>query len=89
MSAAAGLRVRVTVGDTWVPVLLEADAGEAVASLKARSLAAQWIPPERADAYEVKLGGAPVRDEAQTLGALGVPDGAALVVLARRRRVVR
>jgi hypothetical protein len=41
------------------------------------------------DAYVVKLRGAEVFDEAATLGALGVPANAALIILPRRRRPVR
>lgn len=89
MTAAAGLRLRVTVGDGWTPVRLDAVPEETIAVLKGRALAAVHIAAERAGTFEVKFGGAGVRDESRTLGALGVPDGAALVVLPRRRRPVR
>ncbi|HWO88144.1 MAG TPA: hypothetical protein VNL98_03220 [Gemmatimonadales bacterium] len=90
MSVATGRRtVRLTVVDAWRTVALEAAPGETVAALKARALAACGIPAERADEYESKLAGALVRDERQSLTALGVPDGGALVVLPRRRRAVR
>ncbi len=89
MTAAATMTVKVTVGDTWQQLQLEAEPDETVANLKVRALEASHIPIDRAAAYEVKFGGAMVRDESVSLGALGVSDGSALVVLARRRRPVR
>ena len=83
------LAVKVTVADTWQPLHLLVPADESVAALKARSLAACAIGHDRSPLYEVKFGGAAVRDESQTLDSLGVSDGSALVVLARRRRAVR
>ncbi len=85
----AALSLKVTLGDTWRPLQLSASPEETVAQLKLRTLAAEAVPAERAGEYEVKFGGALVRDESQTLAAAKVPDGAALVVLARRRRAVR
>lgn len=84
-----GRTVRVTVADAWRTVALDVSPGETVAAVKQKALAACWIPAAAAGEYEVKFGGAPVRDESQSLAALGVPDGAALIVLPRRRRAVR
>jgi hypothetical protein len=83
------LAVKVTVADTWQSLHLVVPGDETVAALKARALSAYAVDPDRAPLYEVKFGGAQVRDESRTLQELGVPDGAALVVLARRRRAVR
>lgn len=83
------LRLRVTSGDSWMSSDLAADSGDTVASVKARVLAADRIPPARAGLYEVKHGGALVRDESRSLESLGIGDGAALIVLPRRRRPVR
>lgn len=85
----AALALKVTVADTWRPLQLAATPEETVAQLKLRALAAEAVEPSRAGDYEVKVGGAVVRDESQTLAAARIPDGAALVVLARRRRAVR
>lgn len=85
----SGMTIRVTVGDTWVPVVLDTSPEEAVASAKARALASQMIAVAEGPGYEVKFGGAQVADESMSLGALGVPDGGALIVLSRRRRPVR
>lgn len=85
----ATLALKVTLGDTWRPLQFTASAEDTIAQVKARTLAAESVPPERAAEYEVKFGGALVRDESQSLAAARIPDGAALVVLARRRRAVR
>ncbi len=89
MAAAAGLSVTVTVADTWQPVRLDAAPDQTVASLKARALAQANISASRAASYEVKFGGALVRDESRTLGALGAKDGSPFIVLSKRRRAVR
>ena len=87
--AAASLSLRVTVGDTWVPLQVQAAPSETVGQVKARALSASGIDAAHADRYEVKLGGARLPDERRTLEALGVKPGTALIVLARRRRPVR
>lgn len=92
MSTGAGndpLSFRVTVSDGWrvVPVVLPPSAP--VAELKRRALEAASISPRLTSRYEVKYGGALVADETLRLDAVGIPDGAALVVLPRRRRPVR
>ena len=89
MTVAAAMTVKVTVADTWQQLVLEAEPDETVANLKVRALEAADIPIDRAGVYEVKFGGALVRDESVSLASLGVTDGSALVVLARRRRPVR
>ena len=87
MSAAT--KVRVTVADGWQTVALDVTSDETVARLKGRALATQRIGPDRADRYEVKFGGARVRDESRTLGSLGIRTGSAFIVLSSRRRAVR
>jgi len=86
---AAPARVRVTVADAWKVFTLEVGAAESAGSLKARALAAAHIEASRAARYEVKVGGALVRDESRPLAGLGVKDGASVVVLSGRRRPVR
>jgi hypothetical protein len=89
-AAAPGrLALKVTVADTWQPLHFAVPGDETVAALKARALSACAIDHDRSPLYEVKLRGAAVRDESRTLASLGVGEGAALVVLPRRRRVVR
>ena len=83
------LRLRVTVLEGWKVCALEARANEKVAAVKLRALAAAGIAASGAGAYVVKFGGALVEPESRSLSELGVPDGAALVVLPARRRAVR
>lgn len=84
-----GLTLKVTVGDTWQPLVLAVAPAESVHAVKLRALASQKIPAERASGYEVKLGGAVVRDESGSVAAAGARDGSALIVLSKRRRPVR
>ena len=56
------LALRVTVGDTWTPLAMEASPEETVAALKARALRAFHFEEGRAEAYEVKNGGAAMRN---------------------------
>ena len=86
---AVTLTVRVAVADSWETFAFTASRIDGVAALKRRALDAAHIDPARADRYDVKLGGALVADESRTLADLGLPDGAQLVVLSRRRRPVR
>jgi hypothetical protein len=82
-----GLALKVRLGDTWQELDLDATGDESVASLKNRALAAQ--KRVAGAGYEVKFGGALVRDESATLASLGATDGSSFIVLARRRRPVR
>lgn len=83
------LALTVTMGDQWAPLHLTALASDKVGDVKGRALAALHVDGSQRDRYEVKFGGALVRNEAATLAACCVGDGAALVVLAKRRRPVR
>lgn len=89
MTAATGIDIRVTVGDTWQPLQLTAVAGDTVAAVKSLALRDQSIDERAHGAYEVKAGGALIRDESKTLAECGIRNGSALVILARRRRPVR
>ncbi|HEU4570007.1 MAG TPA: hypothetical protein VFS07_05490 [Gemmatimonadales bacterium] len=86
MSGAATLRVRVQ--DAWDELVLPYDKRQTVAKLKAQALKAAHRPADPAG-YELKFRGAAVLDEGDTLEALGVPAGAGLIVLKRRRQAVR
>lgn len=88
-AASSVMKLKVTVADTWEMFVLDAAPDQTVAGLKARALTAARIALPRADRYEVKFGGAKVKDESRTLGALGARDGSAIIVLAKRRRAVR
>lgn len=90
MSAAApaALTLRVTVSDAWRTVEVRVPAGADALEVKRRALHGAGIDPRHEGRYDLKYGGGAVPD-AQRLDAVGVPDGAALVVLPRRRRAVR
>ena len=83
------LRLKVMVSEVWLPLLLEIPSDTTVAALKARVLDEATIGAGNAGEYEVKVGGARVREESRTLAEVGVGDGASLIVLLRRRRAVR
>jgi len=83
------MRLRVTSSDSWMTTDVSAEPGDTIGSIKSRVLAADRVPAARAGQYEVKVGGALMRDESRSLGSLGIADGAALIVLPRRRRPVR
>ncbi len=86
---ATAMELRVTVGDTWMPRTLTVAPSDTVAGVKARALDAEHIGVAAHQAYEVKVGGAVVRDESRTLAACGIRQGAPVVILAKRRRPVR
>jgi hypothetical protein len=88
-ATAPQLTVRVTVADVWETAAYDVGAAESVEALKRRALAAARIDPSRGPSYEVKFGGRLVRGESVSLAELGVTNGAALVILSRRRRPVR
>ena len=88
-TAPAKLQLRVTFGDNWMVRSLASRADESVSAIKARLLQSFSVAADKAADYEVKHGGVPVRDESRSLSALGIKNGAALIVLARRRRPVR
>ncbi len=87
--AAGVLALKVTVGDHWAPLHLDAAASDTVAALKGRALAVLHVDAARADGFEVKYGGARIADESASLGTLHIGTGAALVILSKRRRPVR
>ncbi len=82
--------VRVWVPDVWDVVEIGGQASTTVASVKASALQQAFGEGRRADpaGFIVKYRGALVSDESQTLGALGVPDRAPMIVLPARRRPV-
>jgi len=88
-TVAGPLTVRVTVSDAWRTFAFQATVAESAASLKAKALASAHVDPAHAARYEMKIGGALVRDESRPIGGLGIKDGTPLVVLPSRRRPVR
>ncbi len=85
----SAMTVRVWVTDVWDNANVSVAPEDTVGTVKVRSL--EQITGRTADptTYQVKFRGALVTDESQTLAALGVPDGAPLIVLPASRRPVR
>ncbi len=80
------MRVRVWVTTVWDNVDLEVDAQWSVEATKNAALSATTGKSFDLDNYIVKFRGAEVFDETQSLGALGVSDGAPMIVLPGRRQ---
>ena len=89
MTDTTALTVRVTVTDAWDRVPLTVPADTTIRELRRQALEAALDTAEQADRYAVKFRGGFVHDLDRTLADLDVPDGAALIVLAARRRPVR
>ena len=83
------LTLRVSVPDVWDLVTVESAPDWTVERLKSEALAAALGGSPDAARYETKFRGGVVLDEGATLASLGVPNGAALIVLPARRRPVR
>jgi len=82
------MTVRVTVTDAWDTVRLSVPSDQTVHAVKTQALG-KALTRADIDAYQVKFRGAVVLDESRSLADLGVPTGAALIVLPARRRPVR
>lgn len=80
--------VRVRLHESWDDVMLTLPTATSIAEVKRRVLEAMG-EQTNVNEFIVKFRGVELRDEANTLGAAGVPDGGALIVLRRRRRAVR
>lgn len=80
--------VRVRLHESWDDVMVTVPSATPLAQVKRQVLDAMGERAD-ADAFVVKFRGVELRDESSTLGDAGVPDGGALIVLRRRRRVVR
>ena len=89
MTTASGLRLRVTVIDTWDTVAIETGPDVPIADVKRQALAAATGRSVAPEAYVVKYRGGRVLDERRTVADLALPDGAALIVIPARRHPVR
>lgn len=89
MSIRNGIAVRVSVPDVWDTVELEVDPTYSIAELKRMALGEATGVTKDADSYQVKYRGGLVLNERSTLAELGIPDGAALIVLPAKRIPVR
>ena len=80
--------LRVTVLDTWDEYSFRITPGASVADLKHEVLGQAGIR-RNPDEYEVKYNGARLDEPGRPLAELGLPQNAAMIVLARRRRPAR
>ncbi len=81
--------VRVQAADAWDAVRVEATPETPVRDVKQAAMAELLPDVEQFDSYMVKLYGAEVVNEAQSLQAAGARDASTLFVTGRRRRPVR
>ncbi len=80
--------LRVRMHDAWDDITLSLPVGTSVGAVKQRVLdvvGEQDAPAE----FVVKFRGIELRNEAASLSDADIPDGAALIVLRRRRRAIR
>ena len=83
------MTVRARLGDTWDELEFDVSPDETVASIKTRALATQKLLKRTGADYEMKLGGALVKDESKSVSAAGATEGSTFMVLSKRRRPVR
>ncbi len=74
--------------DAWDDITLSLPAGTAVGAVKQQVLDVVG-EQDAPDEFVVKFRGIEVRNEAASLSDADIPDGAALIVLRRRRRAIR
>jgi hypothetical protein len=89
VTVSIALDLRVSVPEVWDTVHLAAAGDWTIERVKQEALAAALSGSASPDRYVVKYRGALMLDEGATLSALGVPAGAALVVIRAHRRPVR
>lgn len=81
--------VRVQAAEVWDAVRVEATPETPVRDVKQAAMALLLPDVEQIDSYMVKLHGAEVLNEAQSLQSAGARDASTLFVTALRRRPVR
>ena len=89
MTVASELQLRVWVEDVWDTVEISAIPDWTFKLVKEEALNRATNGTADPKMYGVKFRGALVLDETRSLADLNVPDRAALIVLATRRRPVR
>jgi hypothetical protein len=82
------VKIRVWVSDVWDNLEMDVDGSQTFAQVKSEGLLRSVGESADPDDYEVKFRGALVKDEAQTLDAAKIPDGAPMIILASARRPV-
>ncbi len=80
--------LRVRMHDSWDDITLSLPAATPVGAVKEQVLDVVG-EQDAPDEFVVKFRGIEVRNEAASLADADIPDGAALIVLRRRRRAIR
>ena len=81
--------VRVQAAEVWDAVRIEATPDTLVRNVKQAAMALLLPDVDQIDSFLVKLHGAEVTNEAQSLQSAGARDASTLFVMGRRRRPVR
>jgi hypothetical protein len=81
--------VRVQAAEVWDAVRVEATPETRVSDVKQAAMALLLPDVEQIDSFVVKLHGAEVTNEGQSLQSAGARDASTLFVTGRRRRPVR
>lgn len=81
--------LRVQAADVWDAVRVEVTPETPVRDVKQAAMALLLPDIEQVESYAVKLYGAEVLNEAQSLQSAGARDASTLFLTARRRRPVR
>lgn len=89
MTGDSGIKMRVWVEDAWDSAVFNATSDWTVVQLKEQALRTATMAEPDLAGYEVKLRGALILDESETLGQLGVADLAPFIVISKHRRPVR
>lgn len=89
MTGDPGIKMRVWVEDAWDLAVFDATPDWTVVQLKEHALRTATMAQPDLAGYEVKLRGALILDESETLGGLGVADLAPFTVMSKHRRAVR
>jgi len=89
MNHSGTVQLRVTVSDAWDAVTVTASPDTTIADIKAEAVSRVVGAGPSPERYVVKYRCALVVDERSTIGELGPPDGAALILLPGRREPVR
>jgi hypothetical protein len=87
--AEAPFLIRGQVHEAWDAVRLQVTEATPVAVVKRAALEALLADGSDPADYMAKVGGTEIRDESQSLGAVGVRAGTTVLVHARRRRPIR
>jgi hypothetical protein len=85
----SAITIRVQLAEAWDTVRVAVSPSESVAAVKARALDVLDQGAMPVDSYVITYRGFEILDEAVSLAAAGVVNGATLLIASRHRRPVR